>query len=172
MRNVRTERDGITRSDQDRAGMAFHFLHGEVAPDGLVAPDRDRRPWVTGPRSTGGKAEYGVDVRGTFAAEVGRNFAALPTLLSNSECLAAATQVVIVGEAHDAGTQALLQAAWQAPMAHRVIQQVSPGQNLPDGHPATAKVQINDRATAYVCRGPECSLPLYDAADLAAELAA
>jgi hypothetical protein len=78
MRNVRTERDGITRSDQDRAGMAFHFLHGEVAPDGLVAPDRDRRPWVTGPRSTGGKAEYGVDVRGTFAAEVGRALASTP----------------------------------------------------------------------------------------------
>ncbi len=78
MRNVRTERDGITRSDQDRAGMAFHFLHGEVAPDGLVAPDRDRRPWVTDPRSTGGKAEYGVDVRGTFAAEVGRALASTP----------------------------------------------------------------------------------------------
>ncbi|HJP20253.1 MAG TPA: thioredoxin domain-containing protein [Alphaproteobacteria bacterium] len=125
--------------------------------------------YLTGKESYRHRAEAIV---AAFAAEVGRNFAALPTLLSNSECLAAATQVVIVGEAHDAGTQALLQAAWQAPMAHRVIQQVSPGQNLPDGHPATAKVQINDRATAYVCRGPECSLPLYDAADLAAELAA
>ncbi len=107
-----------------------------------------------------------------FAPEVGRNFASLPTLLSSSECLAGAAQVVIVGEPGEAASQAMLQAAWQAPLAHRVIQRLSPGQKLPSGHPAAGKVQINGRATAYVCRGPECSLPLEAVEDLTAELAA
>jgi uncharacterized protein YyaL (SSP411 family) len=112
------------------------------------------------------------DVIAAFAAEVGRNFAALPTLLSNSECLEAATQVVIVGEAGTEDTRALLRAVWLAPLAHRVVQRLSPGQELPAGHPAAAKEQLQGRATAYVCRGPECSLPLSDSAELAAELAA
>ncbi len=107
-----------------------------------------------------------------FTAEVGRNFTALPTLLSNSECLEAATQVVIVGEAAAEDTRALLRAVWQAPLAHRVVQRLDPGQELPAGHPAAAKVQLAGHATAYVCRGRQCSLPLTEAGELAAELAA
>ena len=63
---------GDNHTDRARAGLAFHFLHEDCAADDLVAGDRDRRPWVTGPRSCGGLAEYGVDVRGTFADEVER----------------------------------------------------------------------------------------------------
>jgi uncharacterized protein YyaL (SSP411 family) len=47
---------------------------------------------------------------------------------------------------------------------------------LPDGHPATGKTQVadegRDKATAYVCRGPVCSLPITNAAELVAELSA
>lgn len=56
----------------DRAGIAFHFLHADGAAADLVAPDRDRRPWITGPLASGGRCEYGVDVRGTFSAQVER----------------------------------------------------------------------------------------------------
>lgn len=63
---------GDNDTDSDRAGVAFHFLHADCAADDLVTPDRDRRPWVTGPQSTGGLQEYGVDVRGTFDGEVQR----------------------------------------------------------------------------------------------------
>ena len=66
---------GDNRTDRARAGLAFHFLHEDCAADDLVAGDRDRRPWVTGPRSSGGRSEYGVDVRGTFDDEVGRALA-------------------------------------------------------------------------------------------------
>lgn len=57
---------GDNDTDQDRAGMAFHFLHGGCANDDLVQPDRDRRPWITGPDADGGATEYGIDVRGAF----------------------------------------------------------------------------------------------------------
>lgn len=67
---------GDNRTDRARAGLAFHFLHQDCADDDLIAADRDRRPWMTGPRSSGGLAEYGVDVRGTFADEVERTLKA------------------------------------------------------------------------------------------------
>jgi hypothetical protein len=47
----------------------------------------------------------------------------------------------------------------------------APDAALPPGHPAAGKGQVAGRATAYVCRGPTCSLPLTEPAALADELA-
>ena len=44
--------------------------------------------------------------------------------------------------------------------------------SLPPAHPAAGKGPVGGRATAYLCEGPVCSLPLTDAAALAAALAA
>ncbi len=59
-------------TDRERAGVAFHFLHADYAAPDLVEGDRRTRPYVTGPRSTGGRAEYGVEVAGTWEGEVQR----------------------------------------------------------------------------------------------------
>ena len=56
---------------RERAGMAFHFLHADYAAPHLVEGDR-RRPYLTGPRATGGRTEYGVEVAGTWEREVQR----------------------------------------------------------------------------------------------------
>ena len=61
---------GDNGTDHDRAGIAFHFLHRDCANDDLVAPDRDRRPWITGLEATGGQREYGVDVSGDSFADL------------------------------------------------------------------------------------------------------
>ena len=50
--------------------MAFHFLHADYASPDLIEGDRRTRPYVTGPRATGGRAEYGVEVAGTWEREV------------------------------------------------------------------------------------------------------
>ena len=57
---------------RERAGMAFHFLHTDYAAPRLVEGDRRTRPFLTGPRATGGRAEYGVEVAGTWEREVQR----------------------------------------------------------------------------------------------------
>ena len=57
---------------RERAGMAFHFLHADYAAPDLVEDARCTRPYVTGPRATGGRAEYGVEVAGTWEREVKR----------------------------------------------------------------------------------------------------
>lgn len=61
-------------TNRDRAGAAFHFLHTEFVPDrdGLIADDRNCRPYLTGPRATGGLKEYGTTVAGTWPMEVGK----------------------------------------------------------------------------------------------------
>jgi phytanoyl-CoA hydroxylase len=60
-------------TSQDRAGVAFHFVHAEHAQE-----DRDYEktrawgyhPYLTGPHATGGEQEYGERVAGTWDAEV------------------------------------------------------------------------------------------------------
>ena len=61
---------GHNRTDKLRAGIAYHFLHTDFAPTQLLLDDRDYRPYITGSRATGGLAEYGVCVEGTWVTEV------------------------------------------------------------------------------------------------------
>ena len=61
---------GHNRTDKARAGIAFHFLHADYAPERLIEDGRDYRPFVTGPQATGGATEYGVRVEGTWESEV------------------------------------------------------------------------------------------------------
>jgi phytanoyl-CoA hydroxylase len=56
-------------TDHERAGLAFHFLSTEaLAAARLVAG----AVHVAGPQATGGEAEYGVKVAGSWEAEVAR----------------------------------------------------------------------------------------------------
>ena len=56
------------------------------------------------------------------------------------------------------------------PNMNKLIQAIPPGAVLPEHHPATGKGQKDSRATAYVCIGQTCSLPLVDPAELALTL--
>ena len=107
-----------------------------------------------------------------FTGELERNFFPLATLLNAAEFLERAVQVAIVGQRGEAATDALVAAAFQAGNPWRVLQVVAPGAALPPGHPAAGKTQLEGKATAYVCHGPVCSLPLVDAGALKAALRA
>ena len=56
-------------------------------------------------------------------------------------------------------------------LPNRVLAVVAPGDGLPATHPAAGKSQIDGRATAYVCHGPVCSLPITEPDGLAQALA-
>lgn len=105
-----------------------------------------------------------------FAGEVRRNFMGLSTLMGGFELLQGAVQVAIVGERGKADADALIRAALGAPEPLLVLQTVAPGATLPATHPAFAKTQLDGKATAYICRGAACSLPLTDPRDLASLL--
>jgi uncharacterized protein YyaL (SSP411 family) len=106
-----------------------------------------------------------------FAGEIGRNVFPLATLLNNNELLQSALQVVIVGRRGEDGTEALLRALAGRSLPNRVLTVLPPGETLPPKHPAAGKPQIDGRATAYVCRGPTCSLPIAEPGGLGQALA-
>jgi uncharacterized protein YyaL (SSP411 family) len=64
----------------------------------------------------------------------------------------------------------MAEVAWKSPNMNTLIQRISPEDTLPDGHPATGKGQQDGKATAYICVGRTCSLPLTDVAALAEAL--
>lgn len=59
-------------TDKERAGLALHFLHVDYIPDDIDRVGKHPRPLINGPDYTGGEAEYGVRVAGTWEAEVDR----------------------------------------------------------------------------------------------------
>jgi ectoine hydroxylase-related dioxygenase (phytanoyl-CoA dioxygenase family) len=70
---------GGNRTDNERAGVALHFIHAEqngVARGGF---ELGKRPILTGPDATGGEREYGIRVAGAWEAEVDGSLAALST---------------------------------------------------------------------------------------------
>lgn len=107
------------------------------------------------------------EIVGAFSGEIERNFFPLAALMNGIELLACARQIVIVGDRADPATQALLSAVFSRSVPNRVLTVIAPEETLPDGHPANGKTQVGGTATAYVCVGQTCSLPLTTAADLA-----
>jgi uncharacterized protein len=105
-----------------------------------------------------------------FSGELERNFFPLATYLNGIDFLARAAQIVIIGKPDSADTKALAAAIRGSDLANTVLQLLPPGAALPAGHPAHGKVQLGDAATAYLCRGHTCSLPLTDPKDLLSEL--
>ena len=65
-----------------------------------------------------------------------------------------------------------MRAAFQVAAPNRVLVVAAPDEALPAGHPALFKPQVGGKATAYVCVGPTCSLPVNDAASLRHEIEA
>ena len=111
-----------------------------------------------------------------FSGELTRNFFPLTSLLNGAELLERAVQVVIVGTRGEAGADALIGAVTELCLPNRVLQVIGPGDELPPDHPAAGKGQVDGpdnepRATAYVCHGPSCSLPITEAAALTEALA-
>jgi uncharacterized protein YyaL (SSP411 family) len=103
-----------------------------------------------------------------FSGGLERQAFGLTTLLNNNELLQEALQVVVCGAPDDAGTRALLRAVYDRSLPNRIVQLVPPGAVLPPSHPAHGRGQLDGRATAYVCRGTVCSLPLTNDAELIA----
>jgi len=107
-----------------------------------------------------------------FSPEVGRNFFPMGSFLNNADFFANAVQVAIIGRRGDAATEALIDAAYRVSAPNRVLLVSPPDAALPETHPAHAKVQIDATATAYVCLGPTCGLPVTAPSELAVSIKA
>jgi len=60
-------------TDQERAGLALHFVRQDfLRPDDKHGRPNSQKPILTGPAATGGAREFGVQVAGTWDAQVNR----------------------------------------------------------------------------------------------------
>lgn len=123
--------------------------------------------FLTGKDAYREKAERVV---AAFSGELQRNFFPLAALINGAELLQSAVQVVIRGDPEADDTKALLRAIYGTTLPNLILQIVPPGASLPADHPAAGKEPEAKRATAYVCEGPVCSLPLTEPAILAEDL--
>ncbi len=105
-----------------------------------------------------------------FAGDVPKNFFPFGSLLNGNETLQRAVQIVIRGRRGESDTDTLLRLLHSVSLPTRVLSVVEPGAGLPQNHPASGKDQVASRATAYICRGPVCSLPITEATVLKEEL--
>ena len=106
-----------------------------------------------------------------FAEDAGHNPAAHAVLLLNADLIERAVQVTVLGARGDPACDALIGEVWRAGRHNTVLQVVADGARLPEAHPAAAKRAVEGRATAYLCRGPVCSLPMTEPEALARALA-
>ncbi len=136
--------------------------------NGTMAEVLARLYYLTGEDAYRARAEATVKA---FAGDVPKNFFPFGSLLNGNEMLLQAVQIVIRGRRGESGTDALLAAVQSVSLPTRVLVVIEPGAALPGSHPAAGKDQIEGRATAYVCRGPVCSLPIVEAQALQKELA-
>jgi uncharacterized protein len=137
---------------------------GNGAMVGVLA----RLYYLTGDEAYRTRAEQTV---ATFAGESARQIYGYATLVNSNELLQRAVQIVIRGTRGEAETDALIRAVIGVGLPNRILHVVPPEQELDQRHPVAGKSALDGHATAYVCEGPVCSLPITDPAALAADLA-
>jgi uncharacterized protein YyaL (SSP411 family) len=105
-----------------------------------------------------------------FSGTVRQRLLGFSSLLNGMEMLRDAMQIVVIGKADDADTAALKRAIYRVSRPGRTVNFIAPGIPLPPTHPAFGKTALHGRATAYVCRGMVCSLPIVEPDAFAAAL--
>ncbi|HKE11796.1 MAG TPA: thioredoxin domain-containing protein, partial [Myxococcota bacterium] len=103
-----------------------------------------------------------------------RSPAAFPTLIRAAHLAARGSSVaVVIGRPDDPGTQALLARARQVLLPEDAVIGIAPGESTPYGvDPAwlAGRVAEEGRATAYLCHGTTCSLPVTRPEDVVSAL--
>jgi uncharacterized protein len=107
------------------------------------------------------------DVLGAFAGEAIRNAIPLAAFLSGADFLLNNVQIVIKG-GH--GVDDVRAALAECCVPNRVVTFLGEGKESPKGHPTHGKTSVDGKATAYVCVGEICSLPITDPETLRATL--
>jgi uncharacterized protein YyaL (SSP411 family) len=96
---------------------------------------------------------------GAFAGEAVRNPIPLAAFLSGMDFLLNGIQIVIRA---GTGLEPLLRAVHGCCVPNRILSVTAGGMEVPAGHPATGKMGVAGQATAYVCVGQACTLPITD----------
>ena len=151
----------FTGDDAEGLIVRTRAAHDNATPsgNGVMAGVLARLWFVTGKAAYRARAEALISA---FAGEIANNFFPLPTLLNNNMLLQHAVQVVAVGEDSDPALASLLKAVYAVSLPDRIVTVIGPADRLADNHPAHGKTAVENKATAYICVGTTCSLPITD----------
>ena len=143
--------------------------HDNATPagNGVMVAVLARLFYLTGKPAYRDRAEQILTV---FSGQLRHYAVPLATLLNAAELLERAVEVAIIGEPGENGFEALRRAAYGLSQPNRIVQLVRVGVQLPETHPAHGKGLHNGAATAYVCSGMTCSLPITEPHQLHAAL--
>ena len=100
-----------------------------------------------------------------FAGTMTSNVLAHAGLLASSLDLMAPAHIVLIAP-KGKSTHALRRALADVSLPGAVVQEVREGESLPASSPAHGKTALEGKPTAYVCIGPQCSLPVTEPAEL------
>jgi uncharacterized protein YyaL (SSP411 family) len=158
----------MTADDADPLIARPTSLHDEAVPSAssLAADVLIRLSHITGVDLYRQKVDAFLEKN---SGSIGENLFATSGLLAAIDLRLSVAQIIII--APDASSTAALIDAVRSRWKEHYVVSVIVGQNLlPPSHPAHGKTAIEGRATAYVCRGEVCSLPVSDALALVALL--
>ena len=161
----------LTADDAEGLIVRTKNAHDNATPsgNGVMASVLSRLFYHTGKEFYRERAESQIQA---FSGELQRNFFPLSSLLNGAELYQAAVQLVILGERDAEDTQALLNSTYNRSCPTLILNVVGAEDAIPDGHPAAGRSQSDGQATAFVCRGQTCSLPITDPAALQKALGA
>ncbi len=160
----------LSADDTDDVIARSKPVHDNAVPsgNGVMAQVLARLYYLTGDSAYRNRAE--ALIRAIAGKEPG-NMVHQPTLLGAFEILETGVQAVIIAGEGDTAEDGFRRAVYAAGLTNLIVNRLRPGQDLPPGHPAHGKEQVDGKATVYVCRGPVCGLPLTDIDALKEELA-
>ncbi|MGH6803920.1 MAG: thioredoxin domain-containing protein [Methyloceanibacter sp.] len=100
-----------------------------------------------------------------FAGAIAENVLAHSGLLAAALDSAAPAHIVLIAP-EGGDVRPLSRALANVSLPGAVVQEMREGEALPESSPAHGKTAIDGKPTAYVCIGPQCSLPVTDPAAL------
>jgi len=161
------DKGGFFQTADDQPGLVIRTkadFDGELpAGNGAMVEALARLYFLIGDPALSAQGEAAMKAQGGAVAEA---YFSLATLLNAADTLFRGVQIVLIGARGEADTDELLRAVARLSLPGRVLQVISPGATLPEGHPAQYKIRIDDKATVYVCVGQICSLPVTTATEL------
>ena len=107
----------------------------------------------------------------TASPRIATNLFAATGLLSALDLRLGPTDVVIIQEDTSLANE-LIAAARKAATPNTIVALFKGSALLPASHPASGKTAVHGKATAYICRGETCSLPVTDAEEVETLVAA
>ena len=159
----------FTADDTPDVIVRLKNAHDDATPNanGIMMSNLSVLFLLTGKSHYRDKAEQ---IANAFSAELAANLMAHGGLIASAFDMVIPQHIVVIGKADDADAAALLNEVYSISLPGAVEQTVRDTTQLPVGSPLSGKKQLNDKATAYVCIGPQCSLPINDPQQLKATL--